>query len=44
MSGEYYTFTGEDLPRYTGMDRVFGVGNVVTGREHPRLARFTARK
>jgi NADPH-dependent glutamate synthase beta subunit-like oxidoreductase len=32
MKGEYYNFNDGDLPRYAGMDRVFGVGNVVTGR------------
>ena len=26
MKGEYYSFTGDDLPRYTGCDRsLFGV-------------------
>jgi ferredoxin/flavodoxin---NADP+ reductase len=32
MKGEYYTFTDENLPRYQGHERVFGVGNVVTGQ------------
>src|SRR5271154_2057889 len=32
MKGEYYTFNDEDLPRYSGADRVFGVRNVVTGQ------------
>jgi ferredoxin/flavodoxin---NADP+ reductase len=32
MKGEYYTFSDEALPRYSGADRVFGVGNVVTGQ------------
>jgi ferredoxin--NADP+ reductase len=32
MKGEYYTFGDEDLPRYAGAERVFGVGNVVTGQ------------
>jgi ferredoxin/flavodoxin---NADP+ reductase len=32
MKGEYYTFSDEDLPRYAGAERVFGVGNVVTGQ------------
>ena len=31
MKGEYYTFSDEDLPRYLGAERVFGVGNVITG-------------
>ena len=38
MKGEYYTFTGEELPRYTGSDRVFGVGNVVTGQGNIRVS------
>src|SRR5207237_30732 len=29
MRGEFYAFTGDDLPQYAGSDRVFGVGNVV---------------
>jgi hypothetical protein len=32
IEGEYYTFTDEVLPHYSGCDRVFGVGNAVTGR------------
>ena len=38
MKGEYYSFTGDDLPRYTGCDRVFGVGNVVTGQGNIRVS------
>ena len=38
MKGEYYTFADEDLPRYTAMDRVFGVGNVVTGQGNIRVS------
>jgi ferredoxin--NADP+ reductase len=38
MKGEYYTFTDHDLPRYTGCDRVFGVGNVVTGQGNIRVS------
>jgi len=38
MKGEYYTFTDEDLPRYSGADRVFGVGNVVTGQGNIRVS------
>jgi ferredoxin/flavodoxin---NADP+ reductase len=38
MQGEYYTFQGEDLPRYSGCDRVFGVGNVVTGQGNIRVS------
>jgi ferredoxin/flavodoxin---NADP+ reductase len=32
--GEYYDFSQEGLPRYLESDRVFGVGNVVTGKGH----------
>src|SRR5579871_3722675 len=32
MKGEYYTFSDEGMPRYATNDRVFGVGNVVTGQ------------
>jgi len=38
MKGEYYTFSGEALPQYTGCDRVFGVGNVVTGKGNIRAS------
>ncbi len=38
MNGEYYTFSGHDLPRYNAMDRVFGVGNVVTGQGNIRVS------
>ena len=38
MKGEYYTFSDEDLPRYTGMERVYGVGNVVTGQGNIRVS------
>jgi NADPH-dependent glutamate synthase beta subunit-like oxidoreductase len=38
MKGEYYTFSGEDIPRYTGCERVFGVGNVVTGQGNIRVS------
>lgn len=38
MKGEYYTFTDDHLPRYTGCDRVFGVGNVVTGQGNIRVS------
>jgi ferredoxin--NADP+ reductase len=44
MKGEYYTFTDEDLPRYTGMDRVFGVGNVVTGQGNIRVSLVHSQK
>ena len=38
MNGEYYTFAGKDVPRYSAMDRVFGVGNVVTGQGNIRVS------
>jgi ferredoxin--NADP+ reductase len=38
MNGEYYTFTDEDMPQYSGCDRVFGVGNVVTGQGNIRVS------
>ena len=44
MKGEYYTFTDEDLPRYTGNDRVFGVGNVVTGQGNIRVSLVHSQK
>ncbi|HXQ26794.1 MAG TPA: FAD-dependent oxidoreductase [Candidatus Acidoferrales bacterium] len=44
MKGEYYTFTDEDLPRYTGTDRVFGVGNVVTGQGNIRVSLVHSQK
>jgi ferredoxin/flavodoxin---NADP+ reductase len=44
MSGEYYTFTGKDVPRYTAMDRVFGVGNVVTGQGNIRVSLVHSQK
>jgi ferredoxin/flavodoxin---NADP+ reductase len=44
MNGEYYTFSGKDLPRYTPMDRVFGVGNVVTGQGNIRVSLVHSQK
>ena len=44
MKGEYYTFTNEDLPQYTGADRVFGVGNVVTGQGNIRVSLVHSQK
>jgi NADPH-dependent glutamate synthase beta subunit-like oxidoreductase len=44
MKGEYYTFSGEDLPRYTGTDHVFGVGNVVTGQGNIRVSLVHSQK
>jgi ferredoxin/flavodoxin---NADP+ reductase len=36
--GEYYAFTNEVVAQYTGSDRVFGVGNVVTGQGNIRAS------
>jgi len=36
--GEYYDFNDEALPRYVGFDKVFGVGNVVTGQGNIRAS------
>jgi ferredoxin/flavodoxin---NADP+ reductase len=44
MKGEYYTFDDEDLPRYSGADRVFGVGNVVTGQGNIRVSLIHSQK
>ena len=44
MNGEYYTFAGKDIPRYTAMDRVFGVGNVVTGQGNIRVSLVHSQK
>lgn len=44
MNGEYYTFAGKDVPRYTVMDRVFGVGNVVTGQGNIRVSLVHSQK
>jgi len=44
MAGEYYTFSGKDVPRYTHMDRVFGVGNVVTGQGNIRVSLVHSQK
>jgi NADPH-dependent glutamate synthase beta subunit-like oxidoreductase len=44
MSGEYYTFAGNEIPRYTGMERVFGVGNVVTGQGNIRVSLVHSQK
>lgn len=44
MKGEYYTFSGEEIPRYTGCDRVFGVGNVVTGQGNIRVSLVHSQK
>ncbi|HEV2387387.1 MAG TPA: FAD-dependent oxidoreductase [Candidatus Acidoferrales bacterium] len=44
MKGEYYTFTDEDLPRYTGCEHVYGVGNVVTGQGNIRASLVHSQK
>jgi NADPH-dependent glutamate synthase beta subunit-like oxidoreductase len=44
MSGEYFTFAGKDVPRYTAMERVFGVGNVVTGQGNIRVSLVHSQK
>ena len=44
MAGEYYTFAGKEVPRYTHMDRVFGVGNVVTGQGNIRVSLVHSQK
>jgi ferredoxin--NADP+ reductase len=44
MKGEYYTFEGEALPRYAGCERVFGVGNVVTGQGNIRVSLVHSRE
>jgi hypothetical protein len=44
MHGEYYTFTDEDLPRYTGCEHVYGVGNVVTGQGNIRVSLIHSQK
>jgi NADPH-dependent glutamate synthase beta subunit-like oxidoreductase len=38
MRGEYYQFKDEIVPQYSGNDRVFGVGNVVTGQGNIRAS------
>jgi len=44
MKGEYYAFTDEDLPKYSGSDHVFGVGNVVTGQGNIRVSLVHSQK
>jgi ferredoxin--NADP+ reductase len=44
MKGEYYTFSDDELPRYTGSERVFGVGNVVTGQGNIRVSLVHSQK
>jgi ferredoxin/flavodoxin---NADP+ reductase len=42
--GEYYTFSDEELPRYTASEHVFGVGNVVTGQGNIRVSLLHSQK
>src|ERR1700730_5514552 len=44
MKGEYYTFKDEVLPQYSGCDRVFGVGKVVTGQGNIRVSLVHSRE
>lgn len=44
MNGEYYTFAGKDVPCYSAMPRVFGVGNVVTGQGNIRVSLVHSQK
>jgi len=44
MKGEYYMFTNGEVPRYTGAENVFGVGNVVTGQGNIRVSLVHSRK
>ena len=38
MKGEYLAFKDDPLPQYSGCDRVFGVGNIVTGQGNIRAS------
>ncbi len=44
MKGAYYTFKDWDLGTYSGSDRVFGVGNVVTGQGNIRASLVHSQK
>src|SRR5579862_2296727 len=44
MKGEYYTFVGDEMPRYAPHDSVFGVGNVVTGQGNIRVSLVHSQK
>ncbi len=44
MKGEYYTFVGDDMPRYGKSEHVFGVGNVVTGQGNIRVSLVHSQK
>ena len=42
--GEYYDWKSWEMPQYAGCDRVFGVGNVVTGQGNIRLSLVHSQK
>ncbi len=42
--GEYYDWKDWEMPRYAGNDRVFGVGNVVTGQGNIRVSLVHSQK
>ncbi len=44
MTGAYYDFTDAEVPQYKGNDRVFGVGNVVTGQGNIRVSLVHSQK
>ena len=44
MKGEYYTFKDWDFGYYAGSNRVFGVGNVVTGQGNIRASLIHSQK
>jgi NADPH-dependent glutamate synthase beta subunit-like oxidoreductase len=42
--GEYYDWKDWEMPRYAGAERVFGVGNVVTGQGNIRVSLVHSQK
>ncbi|MBI4460878.1 MAG: hypothetical protein HY648_12590, partial [Acidobacteria bacterium] len=44
MKGEYYEFKDWDMAQYSHCDRVFGVGNVVTGQGNIRVSLVHSQK
>jgi NADPH-dependent glutamate synthase beta subunit-like oxidoreductase len=44
MKGEYFEFTEAEIPQYKGNERVFGVGNVVTGQGNIRVSQVHSQK
>ena len=42
--GEYYDWKDWEMPRYAGCERVFGVGNVVTGQGNIRVSLVHSQK